>query len=88
MTYSLELAKRARKQLDMLPPDDRARILAALHQLANDPYSGDIKRLKGHRFGWRQRVGDYRIFYDFDPVQRVIIVAIVERRTTTTYRKR
>jgi mRNA interferase RelE/StbE len=88
VAYSLELAKRARKQLDLLPPDDRARILAALHQMADDPYSGDIKRLKGHRFGWRRRVGDYRILYDLDSVRSVIIVAMVERRTTTTYRRR
>ena len=47
---------------------------------------GDIQRLKGHRFGWRRRVGNYRILYDLDPVAQLIIIARIERRSTTTYR--
>ena len=39
-------------------------------------------------FGWRRRVGNYRVIYDLIPEQRVIIVSRIERRTTTTYRKR
>lgn len=56
--------------------------------MAADPFTGDIARLKGERFGWRRRVGNYRIFYDLDPVNRLIFVRLIERRTTTTYRKR
>ncbi len=33
MNFRLELASQARKQLDKLPNDDRARILAALKQM-------------------------------------------------------
>jgi mRNA-degrading endonuclease RelE of RelBE toxin-antitoxin system len=56
--------------------------------MANDPHAGDIVRLKGTRFGWRRRVGDYRILYDLDPAERLITVQHIARRTTTTYRRR
>jgi len=56
--------------------------------MANDPHAGDIVRLKGTRFGWRRRVGDYRILYDLDRAERLITVQHIARRTTTTYRRR
>ena len=86
MNFRLELATQARKQLDKLPNEDRTRLIAALQQMGNDPYAGDIQRLKGHRFAWRPRVGNYRILYDLNPEIRFILIARIERRSTTTYR--
>ena len=86
MNFRLELATQARKQLDKLPNEDRTRIIAVLKQMGNDPYTGDIQRLKGYRFGWRSRIGSYRILYDLDPVLHPILIARIERRSTTTYR--
>lgn len=54
--------------------------------MGNDPYTGDMQRLKGHRFGWRRRVGNYRILDDLDPMARLILLARIERRSTTSYR--
>jgi mRNA-degrading endonuclease RelE of RelBE toxin-antitoxin system len=54
--------------------------------MANDPFTGDIARLKAHRFGWRRRVGDYRILYDLDPINRFLDIGLIERRSSTTYR--
>ena len=86
MNFRLELATQARKQLDKLPNEDRMRLIAALQQMVNDPYADDIQRLKGHRFAWRRRVGNYRILYDLNPEIRLIVIARIERRSTTTYR--
>jgi len=88
MTWNLIVAQPARKELNRLPPESRARILSALREMANDPHAGDIVRLKGTRFGWRRRVGDYRILYDLDLAERLITVQHIARRTTTTYRRR
>jgi len=63
-------------------------VAAALREMQDDPYSGDIAHLQGEPFGWRRRVGSHRIIYDIMPDQRFIIVSRIERRTTTTYRKR
>ncbi len=46
------------------------------------------ERLHEHDFDWRLRVRDYRVLYDLDPLQRLILVGDVARRTTTTYRRR
>lgn len=88
MTWNLIVAQPARKELNRLPPESRARILSGLREMAKDPHAGDIVRLKGTRFGWRRRVGDYRILYDLDPAERLITVQHIARRTTTTYRRR
>jgi mRNA-degrading endonuclease RelE of RelBE toxin-antitoxin system len=48
-----------------------------------DPFSGDVKRLE--RSGWRRRLGNYRIFYDLDVGERLIVVTSIKRRTSTTY---
>jgi len=56
--------------------------------MQDDPYTGDIAHLQGESFAWRRRVGNYRIIYELIPDQRFIIVSRIERRTTTTYRKR
>ena len=88
MNYTLDLAKRATKQLAALPRADRERITAALLDMQNDPYMGDVAPLKGEDFAWRRRVGNYRIIYALVPERRYILVSRIERRTTTTYRKR
>ncbi len=88
MTWNLIVANPAQKHLKRLPPDARARILSVLRGMANDPHAGDIVRLKGTRFAWRRRVGDYRILYDLNPAERLITVQHIARRTTTTYRRR
>jgi mRNA-degrading endonuclease RelE of RelBE toxin-antitoxin system len=56
--------------------------------MQNDPYAGDVAPLKGEPFAWRRRVGNYRIMYALIPERRYILVSRIERRTTTTYRKR
>jgi len=73
------------KSLRRLPAGDQQRITAALKEIGNDPYSGDVARLKNHRFGWRRRVGNYRILFNVDPAACVIQVKVITRRTKTTY---
>jgi mRNA-degrading endonuclease RelE of RelBE toxin-antitoxin system len=53
--------------------------------MQQDPFSGDIKRLKGQDSSWRRRVGNYRIVYDLHLEARQIVVAGILRRTSTTY---
>ena len=84
--WSVHLDPRAAKHLDRLPPRDSEAIRVALRALAVDPLAHpNAKRLRGHAYGWRLRVRDYRVLYDLDPVDRVIVVADVLRRTSKTY---
>jgi mRNA-degrading endonuclease RelE of RelBE toxin-antitoxin system len=68
-----------------MPAADRRRVLAALDAMEQDPFSGDVVRLKAQPVAWRRRVGDWRILFDIEPEQRRALVHDVVRRTSTTY---
>lgn len=53
--------------------------------MQQDPFSGDIVRLKGQPTAWRRRVGNYRILFDVYPQQLLVLVTAIARRTSTTY---
>ena len=75
----------AQKELARVPTPDRDRIARALNAMAVDPFAGDVATLKHEETGWCRRVGNYRILYDLHVTPRLIIVAGIRRRTTTTY---
>jgi mRNA interferase RelE/StbE len=85
MAWNLQLTGPAQKDFQKLPPRDQARVKAALLVMQNDPFQGDIKRLKGQPAAWRRRVGSYRIIYDLYLEEHLIVVAGILRRTSTTY---
>jgi mRNA interferase RelE/StbE len=85
MIWQLHVARRAQKELKRIPGKDRERILAALHEMSENPFSGDIVLLKGQLTGWRRRVGNYRIFFDVYPDISLIDVTDIARRSSTTY---
>jgi mRNA interferase RelE/StbE len=83
--WNLLLAGPAQKDFQRLPPKEQRRVKAALLSMQDDPFRGDIKRLKGQPIAWRRRVGDYRIVYDVLLDRHTIVVAGILRRTSTTY---
>jgi len=84
MAWNLHITGPAQKEFQKLPAKDQARVKDALLAMQQDPFSGDIKRLKGQA-AWRRRVGNYRIVYDLHVDERRIVVAGILRRTSTTY---
>ena len=64
MAWNLHITGPAQKEFQKLPAKDQARVKDALLAMKQDPFSGDIKRLKGQDSSWRRRVGNYRIVYD------------------------
>lgn len=85
MNWKVVLADSAAKQLRKAPQQDARRILAALAHMSENPYSGDIKFLKGQENTFRRRVGKWRILFQLDTELHNINVLAVVRRTTTTY---
>lgn len=84
MRWDLHVAAPARKQLERLPAKDLERILGAMTAMRDNPFQGDVQHLKSQSSAFRRRVGDWRILFDADPAQRLIVVTAVLRRTTTT----
>ena len=85
MAWHVRITGLAQKEFLKLPAKDRARVKDALLAMQQDPFSGDIKRLKGQTSAWRRRVGNYRIVYDLHVEEQRIAVAGIVRRTSTTY---
>jgi mRNA-degrading endonuclease RelE of RelBE toxin-antitoxin system len=52
--------------------------------MEEDPFQGDIRKLQGLP-GFRRRIGDWRMFFEIIPERRHVVVAAIERRTSTTY---
>jgi mRNA-degrading endonuclease RelE of RelBE toxin-antitoxin system len=87
--WTVHLGRTVQRQLDRLPRHDSDAIRAALKALARDPFSHPkAERLHEYGFSWRLRVRDYRVLYDLDPIDRLILAGDVARRTTTTYKRR
>lgn len=86
MQWTLVVAKRARKEFEKAPAKSQRLLGAALEEMRQDPFSGDIVRLAGERASWRRRVGAYRILFDLNLELRPIEVIEIVRRTSTTYR--
>ncbi|MEO5608439.1 MAG: type II toxin-antitoxin system RelE/ParE family toxin [Ornithinibacter sp.] len=87
MTYRIEVAPAAVRQLRKLDPAARRRIHAALELLGEQPRPSGAKKLVGGVGEWRARTGDYRIVYEIhDDVLLVLVVAVGRRRDI--YRRR
>ena len=73
------------KYLSKLPANQSEKVRNAIKNLPFNPYSGDIRKIKGEKNLWRKRIGSYRIFYEIYPEKNFIYVSWVERRTSKTY---
>lgn len=84
MDWTVVLSGPARKSLKRIPASDKTRILAALADMQQNPFQGDIRKLQGLA-GFRRRIGDWRILFEIVAEHRQVVVAAIERRTSTTY---
>ena len=45
----------------------------------------NVKALTNHEHGYRLRVGNYRVFFDFDGAVRIVSIEEVRKRDERTY---
>ena len=62
MKYNLEWKEHALQNLEKLESSISRRIIKKVEELSENPFSKDIKRLKG-RDDFRLRVGAYRVIF-------------------------
>lgn len=80
MTYRIDVAPAAARELRTLDPPARRRIQAAVELLAEVPRPPAAKPLVDSSGAWRVRVGDYRVIYDIEDDRLVILVLRVAHR--------
>jgi mRNA interferase RelE/StbE len=87
MAYRIEFAPAAARQLRKLDYQARRRIQAAVELLATDPRPSGAKKLVGGEGEWRVRTGDYRVVYETQDDDHVVLVLAVAHRRDV-YRRR
>ena len=83
--WELRVRERVYKDIASFPREARERITAVIESLSDNPYAGDIEKMKGEERAWRRRIGNYRVRYEIIPGQKIVYVFRVERRATNTY---
>lgn len=78
--YEVTFARSARKELESLSTSVVNRIFPRIEALAKDPRPHGCRKLRGERFLWRIRIGDYRVIYAvYDDKHLVDIIAVRHR---------
>lgn len=82
MKYAFRFTAAAQRQLGAINRIDAMRILTALTALGDDPYREDVdvKKLTGPSGLYRLRVGSYRVAYQMNDGELVILVVKVGDR--------
>jgi mRNA interferase RelE/StbE len=80
VTYRVTLAPSAARQLRKFDVQARRRIQAAIELLAAEPRPPAATRLVGGGGEWRVRTGDYRIVYEIEDGELLVLVLAVGHR--------
>ena len=79
MKYTVGLKPRATKDLRNIHRPDAKRIAGALERLEDD-LQGDVKRLTNFTPEYRLRVGQYRVLFEVENDNQIVIYRILHRR--------
>jgi mRNA interferase RelE/StbE len=89
--YRLEVSPAADRDLDKLKGRIRRldfdRLRLAIGGLPSDPRPHGVRKIRGAERAYRIRVGSYRVVYEVDDDDSVIVILQVARRSETTYRR-
>ena len=84
--YQAIFSNKAIKSFRKIPRDYQLKIKGVILKLEDNPYSPGTIKLTGFPAAeYRKRVGDYRILFDIDETKKILIIADIKRRTSTTY---
>jgi len=81
----VQWSTRALRQVRKLPDSVRQKIADSAADLENMPNCQQVKALQDHRCGYRRRVGQYRILFDWDSIVRIVSIEEVRKRNEHTY---
>ncbi|MFN5594111.1 MAG: type II toxin-antitoxin system RelE family toxin [Aphanizomenon sp.] len=80
MIYELIITKSIQKQLDNLPNNIQERVYDKISQLAEEPRPDGVVKLKGYDNEYRIRIGDYRLVYEIQDEQLIVLLVQCKHR--------
>jgi mRNA interferase RelE/StbE len=78
--YRVEVSATAERQLKKIRREDAVRILRSMSLLASEPRPDGCRRMSGYDHLYRIRVGDYRVIYEIDGKQIVVVILKIGHR--------
>jgi mRNA-degrading endonuclease RelE of RelBE toxin-antitoxin system len=88
MNWACEFSANAKQDLRGLPKAIQKRTARVLTAMVSDPFQGDVKALRGAEWKgvFRRRIGDYRLLFTVDHVQKKLVIQQISLRSGKTYR--
>ncbi len=80
MSYRIEVKRSAAGTLKKIPKADRKRIAEKIDSLTEGPPNPDTTKMKGDNPFHKIRVGDYRIIYEIQEDDLLILVVRIGHR--------
>ncbi len=74
-SYKIKLKASAEKELEKLPKQVLAKTIAAIQELASNPFPHGVKKLTGFKQTYHVRVGNYRILYTVS--KNILVIEII-----------
>ena len=78
--YEVLLERKAERDLKKLSSDVFLRIIPHLKSLSENPKPSGCRKIVGSKNDWRIRVGDYRIIYEINALNKTVKVMRVRHR--------
>jgi len=82
---AIEWTTKAVKQLRKMDRPVQVQIRDDVTTLVDFPDVAGVKKLTNHQHSYRLRSGNYRIFFEFDGVLRIVLIEEVKKRDERTY---
>ena len=79
-SFDIQWRSSTKKDLRHLPKQEVARILAAVEQLAEEPFPHGSQKLTNSERTFRIRLGDYRVVYEVYAASRIVEIQRVRHR--------
>ena len=85
MQYTVELTRRAQRELTQLQMPDFRRLSESIRGLEDNSRPKGVRKLRGSIY--RLRLGDWRIIYSVFDKDKLVVVGKVVRRSEDTYNR-
>lgn len=82
---TIHWTRKAVKQLSRINHPGQLKIYDAVQQLRDMPDARNVRALVNHASGYRLRVGDYRVLFNWDGGIRIVSIEEVRKRDERTY---